>query len=128
MKSLVLNILRNSLNTQVIKSIEEYIPGKRRIVLIVFYDMITDKISNKKLQPIVAELFFRGKELNIFLVFITQSNFLVPKTTHIFFYTNIPNRWEVQKIVISYLILTSLNLRGFTENVKSYRNKKIRTR
>lgn len=74
-----------------IKSIEEYIPGKRRIVLIVFYDMITDKISNKKLQPIVAELFFSGKELNIFLVFITQSNFSAPKdvklnNAHFFLY------------------------------------------
>ena len=41
--------------------------------------MITDMLSNKKLNPIVIELFLRGRKLNIFLVFITQSYFAVPK-------------------------------------------------
>ena len=36
-------------------------------------------LSNKKLNPIVTELFIRGTNLNISLVFITQSNFAVPK-------------------------------------------------
>ena len=39
--------------------------------------LITDKLSNKKLNPIVTELFTRGRKLNIFLVFITQSYFSV---------------------------------------------------
>ena len=39
-------------------------------------DMIPDMISNKKLNPIVTELFIRTRKLNIFLVFITQSNFV----------------------------------------------------
>ena len=56
--------------------------------------MITDMISNKKLHPIVTELFIRGTELNISLVLITQSYFPVPKyvrinTTH-FFIVKIP--------------------------------------
>ena len=33
----------------------------------------------KKINPIVTELFIRGRKLNIFLVFITQSHFTVPK-------------------------------------------------
>ena len=41
--------------------------------------MIADMISNKKLTPIVMELFIRGGKLNISLVFITQSYFAVPK-------------------------------------------------
>ena len=41
--------------------------------------MITDLISNKKLNSVVTELFFRGKKRNISLVFITQSYFKVPK-------------------------------------------------
>ena len=41
--------------------------------------MITDMLSNKKINPIVIELFLRGRKLNIFLVFITQSYFAVPK-------------------------------------------------
>ena len=41
--------------------------------------MIADMLSNKKLNPIVTELFIRGRKLNISLVFITQSSFAVPK-------------------------------------------------
>ena len=41
--------------------------------------MIADMLSNKTLNPIVTELFFRGRKLNISLVFITQSYFALPK-------------------------------------------------
>ena len=47
------------------KNIEEYNPNKTREVLIVFDDMIADILSNKKLNPIVTELFIRGRKLNI---------------------------------------------------------------
>ena len=53
------------------KSIEEYKPNKRRKILIVFDDMISDMLSDKNLDPIVTELFIRGKKLNISFVFIT---------------------------------------------------------
>ena len=36
-------------------------------------------LSNKKLDPIITELFIRGRKLNIFLAFFTQSYFAVPK-------------------------------------------------
>ena len=42
--------------------------------------MKADMESNKKLSPIVIELFLRGIKLNISLVFISQSYFKVPKT------------------------------------------------
>ena len=48
-------------------------------ILIVFDDMIADMLSNKKRNPIVTELFTRGRNLSISLVFITQSYFTVPK-------------------------------------------------
>ena len=38
-----------------------------------------DMINKKRLNPIVTELFIRGRKLNIPLVFITQSYFAVPK-------------------------------------------------
>ena len=38
------------------------------------------KISNKKLNPVVTELFIKDRKSNISLVFITQSCFAVPKT------------------------------------------------
>ena len=41
--------------------------------------MIADMINNNKLNPIVTELFIRGRKLNISIVFITQSYFKVPK-------------------------------------------------
>ena len=43
------------------KNIEEYNPNKKRKMLIVFDDMIADILNNKKLNPIVTELFFRGR-------------------------------------------------------------------
>ena len=51
--------------------IEDYNPGKKRKVLIIFDEMIADMINNKKLNPIATELFIRGRKLNISLVFIT---------------------------------------------------------
>ena len=55
------------------KNIEDYNLGKERKILIVFDDMIADMINNKKLNPIVTELFIRGRKHNISIVFITQS-------------------------------------------------------
>ena len=52
------------------KNIEEYNPNKKRKILIIFGDIIADMLSNKKLNPIVTELFIRDKKLNISLVFI----------------------------------------------------------
>ena len=57
----------------VYKNIEDYNPGKKRKILIVFDDMIADMINNKRLNLIATELLIRGRKINIFLVFITQS-------------------------------------------------------
>ena len=61
------------------KNIEEYNSNKKRKILIVFDDTIPDMLSNKKINPIVTELFIRGKKLNSSLIFITQSYFAVLK-------------------------------------------------
>ena len=71
----------------VYKNINDYNPDKENKILIVFDDTIADMIHNKKLNSIVTKLFIRGRKLNIYLVFITQSYFKVPKdvrlnTTH----------------------------------------------
>ena len=57
----------------------EYNPNKENKILIVFDDMIADITKNKKLDSIVTELYIRGRKINIYLVFITQSYFKVPK-------------------------------------------------
>ena len=49
----------------VYKNIEEYNPRKKCKVLILFDDMIAHVINNKKLNPIVTELFITGRKLNI---------------------------------------------------------------
>ena len=41
--------------------------------------MIADMLSNKKINPIVTELFIRCRKLDIYLVVITQSYFALPK-------------------------------------------------
>ena len=55
------------------KNIEENNPNKKQKTLIVFDDMIADMLSNEKVNPVIIELFIRGRMLNISLVFITQS-------------------------------------------------------
>ena len=55
----------------VYKNIEDYNPGKESKILIVFDDMIADMINNKKLNPIVTELFIRDRKLNISIAFIS---------------------------------------------------------
>ena len=54
------------------KSIEGYNLNKRSKILIVFDDIVSGMFTNKKLNPVVTELFIRGRKLNISLVFITQ--------------------------------------------------------
>ena len=55
----------------VYKNIDEYNADKERKILLVFDDIITDMINNKKLNSVVTDLFIRGRKLNISLVFIT---------------------------------------------------------
>ena len=57
--------------------LEDYNPIKKRRVLIVFDHMIADMEPNKKLSHIVTELFLRRRKLNILLVFISQSYFIL---------------------------------------------------
>ena len=68
----------------------------------VFDYMIADMINNKKLNSIVAELFIRGRKLNISLVFYTQSYFKVPKDVRLnsnhFFIMKILNKRELQQL------------------------------
>ena len=88
------------------KKIYEYNIDKELKISIVFDDMITGMINNKKLNSIVTELFIRGRKLNISLVFIRQSYFKVPKdgrlnSTH-FFIMKIRNNREFQQISLNH--------------------------
>ena len=53
------------------KNIKDYNPNIKQKILTIFDDIIADMLSNKKLNPVVTELFIRDRKLNISLVFIT---------------------------------------------------------
>ena len=59
------------------KNIGEMNLNKKHKILLVFDDTIADMLSNKRLNRIVAELSIKDRQLNISLVFITQSYFAV---------------------------------------------------
>ena len=104
------------------KNIEDYNPIKKRKLLIVFDDMIADMINNNKLNPIVTELFIRGRKLNISIVFITQSNIKVPKDVRLdstqFFIMKIPNKRELQQILLNHS--SDINIKDFMNIYKKY--------
>ena len=85
------------------KNIDDYNPKK---IIIVFDDMISDIMTNKKFQAIIKELFIRDRKLNISLVFITHSYFRFPKnvrlnSTH-YLIMKIHNRRKIQQIAIDH--------------------------
>ena len=97
-------------------------PIKKRKVLIIFDDMIADMINNNKLNPIVTELFIRGRKLNISIAFITQSYFKVSKdvrlnSTH-FFVMKIPNKRELQQIALNHS--SDIDFKDFIQIYKHY--------
>ena len=87
-------------------NIDDYNTKRKRKILIVFDDMITDIMNNEIFQAIIKELFIRCRKLNIYLVFIIQSYFSVPKevrlnSTH-YLIVKIHNKKELQQIAINH--------------------------
>ena len=90
----------------VYKNINDYNPSRKRKILIVFDDMISDIMTNKKFRVIIKELFIRCRKLNSSLVFITQSYFSVPKDVRLnstrYLIMKINNRTNLQNIAINH--------------------------
>ena len=89
--------------------------------------MIADIMSNKKFQAVVKELFIRSRELNISLVFITQSYFSVPKdvrlnSTH-YLIMKINNREELQNIEITHS--ADIDYKSFMETTEDIQKNHI---
>ena len=89
----------------ILSDIEDYNKKRKRKVLIIFDDMVSHVMSDKKAQQILKDLYIRCRKLNISL-FLTQSYFSVPKdvrlncTHYILFKLN--NRRGLQNIVIDH--------------------------
>ena len=58
------------------KNIKEENPNKKCKILIVFDNVISDMLSNKKLNPVVTELYIKGRKLNISLYMLLH-NFIL---------------------------------------------------
>ena len=91
----------------ILSNIEDYNPRRRRRkVLIIFDDMISHVMSDKKAQQILKDLFVRCRKLNNSLYFLTQSYFSVPKDirlncTH-YILLKLNNKRELQNIAINH--------------------------
>ena len=110
----------------VYKNIENYNPGTKRKIVILFDDMIADMINDKELNPIVTELFIRGRKLNIFIAFINQSYFKLPKDVILnstdSFIMKIPNKRELQQSALNHS--SDIDFKDF---IKVYKKMHCRT-
>ena len=83
---------------------------------------MADMINNKKLNPVVTELFIRARKLNISITFVTQSFFKVPKDIRLnstyFFIIKISNKREIQEIVLNHS--SDIDFKDFIKNYKKY--------
>ena len=106
----------------VYNNINDYNPNRKRKVLIVFDDMITDIMTDKKFQAIIEELFIRCRKLNISLVFITQSYFSFQKevrlnsTNYLIMKTH--NKRELQNIATNHS--ADIDYKIFVKIYKNY--------
>ena len=77
----------------------------KKILLVVFDDMIEDVKSNKKLTPKATELFLRVRKLNIAFVFISESYLKVRETIRL-----IATHSLASRKVSEYEVLTGKNV------------------
>ena len=52
------------------RKISKSIVQEENKVLVLFDDLVADMINKKKINPVVTELFIRGRKPNILLVFL----------------------------------------------------------
>ena len=88
--------------------VNDYNPKRKRSVLIVFDDLISHVMSDKKAQSVLKGPFIRYRKSNISFCFIIQSYFSVPKevrlnsTPYLIFKVN--DKRELQNIAINYSV------------------------
>ena len=104
-------ILKVLLSTQMIRNIfikilKLIIQIKNEKCLLHLMTRLLICLAIKKLNPIVTELFIRGRQLNIYLVFIEQSYFTITKNVIInstyYFVVRIPDKRELQQMAFNH--------------------------
>ena len=90
----------------ILSEIEDYNKKRKRKILIIFDDMISHVMSDRRAQQILKDLFIRCRKLNISLCFLTQSYFSVPKDVRLncthYISFKLSNRRELQNIAIDH--------------------------
>ena len=93
--------------------------------MIVFDDIITDILSDKKINPILIELFIGGRKLNISFIIITQFYFAVPKyirpNSTCYFIIKVAYKQELQQIKFNHSL--DIEFRGIMNLYKKYTTK-----
>ena len=93
--------------------------------MIVFDDMIAHMLSNKELNPVVTELFIRGRKLNVSLVCITQSYSVVPKNIGLiwsqYFVIKTPNKRKLQPMAFNHS--SNIEFQDFNNLYKKFTTK-----
>ena len=93
--------------------------------MLLFYDMVTDMLIDRKLEPIVTESTVRARKLNTYLVFITQLSFFLANnitlTFTLYFLMKIQNKRELNQIGFSHLSYIVFD--NFTKIVMKCTNK-----
>ena len=83
--------------------------------------MIADTLKNKTLNPVVTELFIRGRKLSNSLVFTTQSYFAVSKNIRLnstfYFIIKVPNKQELQQVAFNHS--SDINIKNFMNLIKN---------
>ena len=83
--------------------------------------MIADILKNKTLNPVVTELFIRGRKLSISLVFTTQSYFAVSKNIRLnstfYFIIKVTNKQELQQVAFNHS--SDINIKNFMNLIKN---------
>ena len=81
------------------KNTEEYNSNKKRKTMIIFIKMIPNMLSNKKLNPLVTELFVRGRKPNISLFLLYNLIFALTKNIRLnskyFSFMKVSNKREL---------------------------------
>ena len=109
----------------VFPNIVYYNQNEKREILLLFYDMVTDMLIDRKLEPIVTESTVRARKLNTYLVFITQLSFFLANnitlTFTLYFLMKIQNKRELNQIGFSHLSYIVFD--NFTKIVMKCTNK-----
>ena len=77
--------------------------AKYKMLIVFFFDMVSDMLSEQEFNLIETKLFIRDKKFNISLVFIRQTYFAVPKNIKLSSsIMKIPSKQEFQQIKFNH--------------------------